>query len=112
MKDWEKLLNWQELNLGGVIVSAGNSESYQTGTWRSWRPEWKADSCLNCLTCWVFCPENAFELEDEMQKNGRIRKVIRGIDYYHCKGCGLCVRECPVNRKGEKRALEFRKEEI
>jgi pyruvate ferredoxin oxidoreductase delta subunit len=29
------------------------------------------------------------------------------FDYDHCKGCGICAKECPVNIKAEKeKALE------
>jgi pyruvate ferredoxin oxidoreductase delta subunit len=24
---------------------------------------------------------------------------MRGVDYEHCKGCGLCVSVCPTNPK-------------
>ena len=29
-----------------------------------------------------------------------------------CKGCGLCVRECPVNKQGEVKALESVRDEV
>ena len=67
--------------------------------------------CTHCLTCWVFCPEGAFELVERPAPGGRTRRAIGGIDYFHCKGCGLCVRECPVNRKGAARPLVMEKEE-
>ena len=34
-------------------------------------------------------------LQDGQTKTGRERKEIRDINYYHCKGCGLCAAECP-----------------
>ena len=24
---------------------------------------------------------------------------MKGVDYEHCKGCGLCVSVCPTNQK-------------
>ena len=109
MTDESRPKNWRELPLGGVIPEAGNSAAYETGTWRTWRPVWTAENCVHCLTCWVFCPEEAIRLTDR-DGPGSPRKVIEGIDLFHCKGCGLCVRECPVNRKGRKRALHMEKE--
>lgn len=41
--------------------------------------------CTECDNCYVFCPDNAISYI----KGGYI------IDYTFCKGCGLCVFECP-----------------
>jgi NADPH-dependent glutamate synthase beta subunit-like oxidoreductase len=57
-------------------------------------------NCLACDNCYGVCPDNA------------VRKLDRGgayayeIDYDFCKGCGLCVQECPCG------ALEMRPELI
>ena len=42
-------------------------------------------SCFSCDNCYGVCPDNA------------VRKTADGyeIDYDFCKGCGLCVAECP-----------------
>jgi Pyruvate/2-oxoacid:ferredoxin oxidoreductase delta subunit len=44
--------------------------------------------CTLCDTCLVYCPE------------GIVRRADAGyaVDYTMCKGCGICVTECP--RKG------------
>ncbi len=41
--------------------------------------------CTQCDTCLVYCPE------------GIIRRQELGyeVDYSYCKGCGICVEECP-----------------
>lgn len=102
-----KLKNWKELPAGGVIIEGGNSVFYETGTWRTWRPVYKSENCIQCLNCWVFCPEDAFKLKD-----GNNKKEISEINYFHCKGCGICAKECPINKKGDKKAIEFIKEEM
>lgn len=107
----EKPKTWQELPIGGIILDAGNSVSYETGSWRTWRPVFHPEACIHCLTCWVFCPEEAFLLQDGQTSSGRQRKEIKSIDYEYCKGCGLCVRECLVNKQGKKTALTFEREE-
>jgi pyruvate ferredoxin oxidoreductase delta subunit len=36
--------------------------------------------------CWIFCPDVSIL---------RTEKTVE-VDYYHCKGCGVCANECPV----------------
>ncbi|MBI2954471.1 MAG: 4Fe-4S binding protein [Chloroflexi bacterium] len=78
---------WTDIPIGAVVVEAGNGVNYQTGDWRSERPVVDVDKCIHCLFCWVFCPDNAVVLHNEKFKS---------INYYHCKGCGICSAECPV----------------
>ena len=111
MSDKYRLKKWQELAPGGVITEGGNAADYETGTWRTWRPVWKEENCIHCLTCWVFCPEEAFCLKDGKTAAGKDRKEIKEVNYFYCKGCGLCVKECPVNKKGKKVAVDFIREE-
>jgi len=81
-----KLLPWKDMPIGGMIVEAGNSDRYDTGSWRTYRPIHVAERCIHCLRCWILCPDSAVRVEDG--------KMV-GFDYDHCKGCGLCARECP-----------------
>ena len=83
-------LPWAEASPGGVVVDAGNSVSYITGTWRTLRPLRDLEQCTQCLICWVVCPDSAILVED-----GK----VMGFDYDHCKGCGICAEQCPVNIK-------------
>ncbi len=43
--------------------------------------------CTQCDNCLIFCPDVAIS---------RVKKGYR-IDYDFCKGCGICVHECPRN---------------
>ena len=43
--------------------------------------------CNHCDNCHLFCPEIAVMRESNPQN--------RQINYEYCKGCGLCVVECP-----------------
>jgi pyruvate ferredoxin oxidoreductase delta subunit len=81
-----KLPGWRELAIGGVMPKGGTSAEKSTAGWRTFRPVWHADKCIHCLRCWIFCPDSAILVKDG--------KVI-GIDYEHCKGCGICAAECP-----------------
>jgi pyruvate ferredoxin oxidoreductase delta subunit len=62
--------------------------------------------------CWKYCPEDAIVLEDGRDAAGAQRKFVQGVNYYHCKGCGLCVHECPVNKEGKVVALGFVRDEV
>jgi 2-oxoacid:acceptor oxidoreductase delta subunit (pyruvate/2-ketoisovalerate family) len=84
-------LDWQQMPRGGVIDMPGSAEEYETGDWRSQRPVFHEDRCIQCLFCWIVCPDASVTVED---------KKMVGFDYYHCKGCGVCATECPT--KGEK----------
>jgi len=86
MSKYDELKNWKEQSTAGMIFEAGNSEAYETGSWRTYRPEWDKDKCISCLRCFYLCPDSAIIVEEG--------KVI-GIDYQHCKGCGICAFECP-----------------
>lgn len=81
-----KAKGWKELPIGGIINEAGNSATYQTGGWRTFKPTLHQDKCINCLICWVFCPDSSVITRDG--------KII-GFDLDHCKGCGICANECP-----------------
>jgi len=79
---------WREVTEGGIIVDAGNADLYHTGEWRTEKAIWIEKKCIQCMLCWMFCPDSAYLVADE--------KVV-GIDYNRCKGCGVCAQECPVD---------------
>lgn len=84
------LKGWRETTPGGWIYEAGNAAEYKTGDWRSRTPEYIPENCINCLFCWIYCPDNAIRVEDG--------KMV-GVNYDYCKGCGICARECPAKQK-------------
>ncbi|MFA5839778.1 MAG: 4Fe-4S dicluster-binding protein [Candidatus Margulisiibacteriota bacterium] len=83
----KKNMNWKEL-MHGDALPAGTAEEFQTGDWRSERPIWHKEKCINCYFCWINCPDSSILLDEN--------KKVAGIDYKHCKGCGICAKECPV----------------
>lgn len=89
---------WRDLPEGDVL-EAGTAEEFKTGDWRLERPIFQEKNCLQCLICWIVCPDSSVVL-----KEGK----VAGFDYDHCKGCGICARECPT--KPEKRAITMEKE--
>jgi len=79
---------WKSIPIGGLILDAGNAEQYETGGWRAFRPVRDKEKCTDCLICWILCPDGSIKVKDG--------KII-GIDLNHCKGCGICAHECPVD---------------
>ena len=77
---------WGELPIGGIVERPGTALDFHTGDWRSRRPVWHEEKCIQCLLCWAFCPDSSI-----LVKEGR----VVGIDLSYCKGCGICARECP-----------------
>lgn len=76
---------------GGVVEAS--APRLPTGGWRSGEePAVDYTLCVNCLLCWLACPDCAFALE----RNGTDLR-LGAIDYGVCKGCELCVEVCPVD---------------
>lgn len=90
--------SWKEVPIGGLIVEPGNSKVYKTGSWRSFKPVWHEDRCIQCLVCWNSCPEPSIFVTD-----GK----ITGIDYDYCKGCGICAKVCPEKAHAIEMEPEF-----
>jgi pyruvate ferredoxin oxidoreductase delta subunit len=67
-----------------------NSYTATVASWRVLKPVYNADVCIDCQNCWVWCPDVSIISRDEQ---------MLGIDYDHCKGCGVCVEVCPTNPK-------------
>lgn len=76
----------QDFPEGVCCPVGGNSFEYHTGGWRSMRPVWNPEKCKHCMICWMYCPDSCIQTE-----GGK----MLGIGYDHCKGCGVCVTECP-----------------
>jgi pyruvate ferredoxin oxidoreductase delta subunit len=83
---------WENLTPGSVILEAGNAVKFKTGSWRAFKPRWIEENCIQCLFCWIYCPDMSVKVKDG--------KMI-GFDYDYCKGCGICALECP-GKKGKK----------
>jgi 2-oxoacid:acceptor oxidoreductase delta subunit (pyruvate/2-ketoisovalerate family) len=78
---------WQELPAGGAIP-AEDAPHPRTGGWRTGlKPRVELDACVNCLLCWLYCPDAAIRVDGE---------TFVGIDYDFCKGCEICAEICPA----------------
>ena len=81
------LMSWKKLELGAAIVTPGNAGELKTGDWRSAYPSTDQELCIQCGQCYLFCPDGVYSKDEQgyYQQN-----------YYYCKGCGICARECPA----------------
>jgi 2-oxoacid:acceptor oxidoreductase delta subunit (pyruvate/2-ketoisovalerate family) len=80
-----ELKQWNELPVAGALAPAAQPA---TGGWRTaGRPVVELATCVNCLLCWLYCPDSAIVLDGT---------TFAGIDYDYCKGCALCVEVCPA----------------
>jgi len=82
-----ELKAWSELPVGGVVVRdealRPRTGNYRTGV----RPEADLALCVDCLLCWLYCPDSAIALDGTR---------FTGIDLEVCKGCEICAEVCPT----------------
>ena len=74
-------------NPGGIVIR-DDAQQPETGGWRTGLvPEVDLAKCVDCLLCWLYCPDSAVELDDG---------AFAGFDLRWCKGCELCASACPT----------------
>lgn len=70
-----------------AIHAAATSVKVRTGLWRTMRPVINYETCSGCWwICSTYCPDGAINVRDDGYPD---------IDYDHCKGCLVCVAQCP-----------------
>jgi pyruvate ferredoxin oxidoreductase gamma subunit len=76
-----------EADAAAAAIHAGlTSVEVRTGLWRTLRPVIDYERCNRCWwVCSEFCPDSAIKVVDGKPE----------IDYDHCKGCLICVAQCP-----------------
>jgi 2-oxoacid:acceptor oxidoreductase delta subunit (pyruvate/2-ketoisovalerate family) len=83
-----ELRSWRELPAGGAIVPA-EAPRLRTGGWRTGlEPSVDLSRCVDCLLCWLYCPDSAVLLDGT---------AFAGFDLDVCKGCEICAEICPVD---------------
>ncbi|MGB4337720.1 MAG: 4Fe-4S binding protein [Bacillota bacterium] len=80
---------WKDVPIAGRILEPGSAAKYETGGWRTYRPQHVPENCIHCLFCWLYCPDMAV-----IAKDGKFSE----INYRACKGCGVCAQVCPGKR--------------
>jgi 2-oxoacid:acceptor oxidoreductase delta subunit (pyruvate/2-ketoisovalerate family) len=83
-----ELKPWTLLEVGGTVLPT-TAPRVRTGGWRTGvKPSVELSRCVNCLLCWLHCPDSAIVLDGE---------TFTGFDYDYCKGCEICAEVCPVD---------------
>jgi len=109
LENGTNLMGWDEVTQGSILesfdgdatsivhqkseertYSSFNSYTATVASWRVEKPIFNMDVCIDCQNCWVWCPDTSILSRD---------KQMLGIDYDHCKGCGVCAEVCPTNPK-------------
>jgi pyruvate ferredoxin oxidoreductase delta subunit len=87
-----------KVSLGAHIRDVGNTLQTKTGSWRTYRPQIEMEKCIDCGTCWIFCPDCCITREEtERAQYGERVEFEYRVDYDYCKGCGVCANECPAD---------------
>lgn len=94
-----KCIEWQEPSRVssypiGATCKSNHLTSINAG-WRTFKPVIDFDKCVNCLRCFLVCPDGVIDKSEEKLQ----------IDYDYCKGCGICAHECKLG------AITMEKEE-
>ena len=84
LKKWSAPQSVREYPLGSTCAS-NHLTSINAG-WRTFKPVIDYDKCVNCLRCFLVCPDGAIDKSGERLE----------IDYDYCKGCGVCAVECKL----------------
>jgi 2-oxoacid:acceptor oxidoreductase delta subunit (pyruvate/2-ketoisovalerate family) len=88
LKDTAGLRDWDALEPGGTVLP-GEAPRTHTGGWRTGvKPAADLSKCVNCLLCWLHCPDSAIVLDRST--------AFAGFDFDYCKGCEICAAVCPA----------------
>jgi len=81
-------LPFENAAISNLAIHAGaTSVKVRTGLWRTMRPVINYENCNRCAwICGTYCPDGAIDVRDDGYPD---------IDYDHCKGCLICVAQCP-----------------
>ena len=85
----------------GAITPAPikQQDLFITSNWRIVRPVIDHEKCTRCFTCYIACPDSCWsfnEREEKMEWNWKF-----------CKGCQICINECPADALKAVPELDF-----
>jgi len=71
---------------GGYVP--GRNPNYKKFSTRTMRPVVNFDACTKCNTCWLQCPDTAFDITPDGFYDPNMQA---------CTGCGICEEVCPAD---------------
>ncbi len=84
----------EKKDLTQIVIEPGSTMENLTGSWRTFKPVFDHDTCINCGKCEMSCPDGCIlEIKTEENSQG---KNFREVDLDYCKGCGICAEMCPT----------------
>ncbi|MBI5199817.1 MAG: 4Fe-4S binding protein [Nitrospirae bacterium] len=90
----------REVPFGAVTPAPVNEqELFITSNWRIIRPVIDHEKCTRCLNCYIFCPDACWSYNEEAN--------MMELNLKYCKGCLICINECPPNALTEVPELDF-----
>jgi len=83
-------LPFEEAQVSAPVIHApATSEQAATGLWRTLRPVIDYAQCRRCAwICSTLCPDSTISVDEA---------GCPQIDYEHCKGCLICMANCPAH---------------
>jgi pyruvate ferredoxin oxidoreductase gamma subunit len=85
--DWVDLPFEEARTSAPAIHAEATSLNVKTGLWRTMRPVLDHNICHRCWwVCRTYCPDGTIEVSEEGYPQ---------FDYDYCKGCMICLTECP-----------------
>ncbi len=75
---------------GRLAGEKGNAAEYETGGIGARSSQSGSKKLHPMPALFVYCPDSSI-----LNQGGK----VAGIDYKHCKGCGICANECPSKPK-------------
>ena len=85
----------------GAITPAPvkQQELFMTSNWRIVRPVIDHEKCTRCFTCYISCPDSCWSFNDREEK--------MEWNWKFCKGCQICINECPADALTAVPELDF-----
>lgn len=90
----------REVPFGAITPAPVRTQDlFITSNWRVVRPVIDHEKCTRCLTCYMACPDACWVYNE---KDDKIDWVAN-----FCKGCQICIHDCPVNAISAVPELDF-----
>lgn len=90
----------REVPFGAVTPApVCTQDLFPTSNWRMVRPVRDEEKCTNCLVCNMSCPDSCWDYRDAEEE-------LKWVGDF-CKGCQICINECPSGALTAAPELDF-----